>query len=270
MSEREISTTDLIVPDLDILYNKGIINNITELYNLNKDNYLKTYPSLNNVDQEVIPVYMAYFAICNYYLEEGISDFTEFLSQLQNKKIITNLIDAIIQEFSYLLMELNLDESMYQVSYEEYQETFRTKLVKDPKVLKFMNELYNDRCINAVKGYILSTGGLSVEKIGLDLTSDELNDLGVYIFYSSLYSCYKTMCCNFVEKIQFKNGIKKLEVTDLYDLAETYFKAFDENLYSFDEYSAYLTKRKRFALEILSLSEFQYAQYKGASRKREE
>lgn len=268
MSEREISTTDLVVPDLDILYDKGIINSISELYNLNKDNYLETYPSLNTVDQEVIPVYLAYFAICNYYLEEGISDFTEFLSQLQNKKIITNLIDAIIQEFAYLLMEFNLDESLYKISYDEYRETFKNKLVKDPKVIKFMNELYNDKCINAVKGYILSTGGLSVEKLGLDLSSEELIDLGVYIFYSSLYTCYKKLCNNVFEKMEFKKRIKKLDPTALYDLASTYFEAFDENLYSFEEYSDYLTLRKRFALEVFVLSEDQYSKYKDSARKK--
>lgn len=268
MNKREILTDDLVVPELIELYNEGVIDNISELYNLNKETYLNVYPALNDLDQKLIPIYISYFALTNYYLEEKERDFTNYISSLKNKNALASLFDEIMKEFAYLLMEFNLDESLYKISYDEYRETFKNKLVKDPNVIKFMNELYNDKCINAVRGYILSTGGLSVEKLGLDLSSEELIDLGVYIFYSTLYSCYKKLCNNIFEKQEFKKRIKKLDPTALYDLASTYFEAFDENLYSYEEYSDYLTLRKRFALEVFVLSEDQYGKYKDIARKK--
>lgn len=257
----ETEIHDIVVPHLEDLYETGIMDYIKHLFNSSKDEYYKLYPVLSKYDEKMIPIYIIYVIISNYYLDGNSTSLDEYVDSLIDTKVLDNEFCKGVTELFYLLTDYETEEENYKIVYEGYKDNFVKSLEKKQEVIDFQKTLKINGVEKAVRNYLLSTSGVNVEKLGVDMTFEETIDYGVYIFYQNLYLYFTCYCDNPVNKMYYKNKIKKLDQESLNNLVKVYLISFDQDIYTYDEFLYYLSKRKQFATNILTLSADELIRY---------
>ena len=259
---KEHQIIDFEVPNLKVLHAEKIIERIDYIFFYKKNSLIKKYPILNEFSEEMIPIYISYFAIYKNYIENGDEDTLSFAESLRDDVKLYKLIEETIPELAVYLSYLKMNENSYQEKYEEYKNEIKDRYKKDQKAISFMNSVYNGNVNNALYNYFLSYGPPSFEKIDLNLDDDETKKLCEYLFYKILFSNYKTICgLNPIYRIKFKNAFKNMEPESLNNLAYVYLSSVDEDLLTFDEFSEYINIRKQMTRELIDFSRIQFEDY---------
>lgn len=271
MVQREIKTESINVPKLVDLCASGIVNRFDEVFEAFQDDYFEMYPILKQCDMTLMPVYLTYTSLCNSYLLDDEKSTREYAISLSNTKQIIKAVTSAVKDFAGLLVDLNINEDNMEENYEIYKDCFLQSMEKDPKIVRFQKSLFSDVSTKAVKNYIFSTGGINVEKLGVNLTYEETIDLGVYIFYKCIYNYYlEKYKNNPIGALIYKRKVKNIEHDKAVDLANIYLKFFDDDIFTFEEFVLYIRERKSFATSLLLLSQEEFDEYQELVRKRKQ
>lgn len=268
---REIATEDVTVPELSDLYDRGIVDRIYDVFDAFKDTYYENFPVLRNCDEKMMPIYLTYTALCLSYIDDNTVKPEEYAVSLSNTRSIIQVVTRAVNEFAYLLMDIGIEESMYQENYELYRNGFIASLERDPAILEFKDQVYNEVSVRAVQNYLLAKGGINVEKLGVELTTEETLDLGVYIFYKCMYYYYvsKYSSYNVIGRCIYRRKLKNILPEKAIEAADTYLTLFDRDILTYEEFVVYLNQRKKYAMSILVTSQEQYDKCFGDTRKYE-
>ena len=164
---------DFEVPTLKILHAEDVIDRIDYIYFHKSKSLIKKYPILNEFSEEMIPIYISYFAIYKNYVENGDDDTLGYVKSLKDDVKLYKVFEETIPDLAVYLSYLKMNENSYQEKYEEYKNEIKDRYINDQKAANFMNSVYNNKVNNAIYNYFLSYGPPSFEKIDLTLDDDE-------------------------------------------------------------------------------------------------
>lgn len=258
------------VPSLDILYQDEIIQKVDAIYYSNKKKYIKEFPIIEDYPQEMIPIYIVYFAIYLNVLDNSEDQSLKYYESLKDDIFLAKEVGKTISKLAEYLSIVDIEEEDYKEEYENYKEASRNRIYKkDPKVLSFMNNVYNPNVRNSAYGYIISEKCPSFDKIDLDLNTEQTIDACVYVFYYYLYYYYVNFCHNnpFFQ-YKFKKAIKNASVDSINELTSVYLKNLDDDLFNYEEFVEFLQKRQSAIMQIIVFAHAQFDEYESTTRTR--
>lgn len=259
----------LNLPSLTFLEKERYYQNVESMYQTKKDELFKKYPVLKEYPDEMMPVFISYFILYKHAADLNDFDTLKYLFCLRDIDLLTDAFNEAIPALSSFMSALDIEPEDFEDKYEEFKNEQKMKLERDPRVIKFMNSVYNPMVKNAIHNYVLANRVLSFESIGIKLEDKEASALTEYIFYKNLYESYKLACgYNPYYRIKFRFEFKRTTPENMNYLAYTFLSSVEEELLTFEEYVQVITNRQVAIMELITFSFLQQEEYDAATRTR--
>lgn len=259
----------LELPSIKFMKKEGYYQNVESMYQTNKKQLFKKYPVLKEYPDEMMPVFISYFILYKHAADLNDFNILRYLFHLRDITQLTAAFNETIPAISSFMSTIDIEPEDFEDKYEEYKNEQKMKLERDPRVIKFMNSVYNPMVKNAIHNYVLANRVLSFENIGINLTDKEASVLTEYLFYKNLYESYKIACgYNPYYKIKFRFDFKRTTPENMNYLANTFLSSVEEDLLTFEEYVQVITNRQMAIMELITFSFLQQEEYDAATRTR--
>ena len=258
------------VPFIADLYGNGFIQKVKELTESYLNSRLGKESKLKSIDIERLSVYLS-----NYIIVSSEDEFNgEFLEQFEmsfQDGFASNVIDAYISNcidtFSndYNLFQ-NSNDEILKGKYKKYVDRIKIELenYKLPDVEKFMKKYHSDVIRKRVRRYYYQVDSLRLDKIGINLSEDDLISEGVYYVYLQIYEYYKSY--GPYRKLLFKT-FSKIDIDKLFDdiIDEMnpfrYIEELNRMLFTFEEYKNNKNIKAANIKKIIEFSDNEFEKY---------
>ena len=238
---------------LDYLYKSGFIDTIRNYYLTRKEEALKGYPFISKYDDETMVVYLSYYFLSITYQTDEYLDLSEAITKhpesIDNIHKLAEFIDGSFLEWIKCLYEK--DECTDKEAQSKYNSYFisMNSIYQDNKLTdRFMKDNYNSVFESTVRTYFYHNK-LCLEKIGLDVSDQNLYQTVIYCLYTMLSEVYS---------YEYKKNRKKLmkyfrtlSYDEAVEMTNYYLSFLDEQLVSKEEYMEQRSIRVHNATEIV-------------------
>ena len=260
---------DFYLPSLSFLDKEGYFEKVKNMYQAKESEYQFKYSIFSEYPSEQMPIYIAYFIFYKHAADTNDYNSLKYLYKLRDDKVLTEAFNEAIPALSGFMNDIDIEPEMYEDQYKKYKSEQRKKLERDPKVIKFMQSIYNENVKRSIHSYFLTNGVLSFDKVDLELNSDETFALAEYLFYKELYNSYKTFSGNNpYYKFKFRKAFKKTSPENMDSMTYTFLNNVEEDLLTFEEYVDVITNRQLAMMEIITFSLLESEEYEAAKRTR--
>lgn len=248
---------NVYVRKLNELYEVGYIDKVKRYYLMCKDTLLNEYPFIENYNDEVMSIYIAYYfqsIAINTDEYKHITDYLDYdnLSDYDRNAIITYYSDSILEWMESIYeLEYNTDENA-KSSYKSYKISCINEYSENKFTNKFMKDCYNEIFETTVKVYFLNNK-LDLEKIDMDVEGDKLYTNALYVLYVLLSKGFRKEYEN--NKRKLIKAFKNIEYNEALEITNTYFLSLDDELCSFEEFMELRNLRKDIAREIIRFAD---------------